>query len=74
MYLVLSAFTSSPVFLLATTKVSVFFFIVCMLLPNIYIYIYIYMCVCVCVCVFVYLFIYLFIREEFTLVSALFTD
>jgi hypothetical protein len=35
MYLVLSAFTSSPVSLLATTRGSVFFFVVCMLLPNI---------------------------------------
>ena len=33
MYLVLSAFTSSPVFLLATTKASVFFFDMCVL-PN----------------------------------------
>jgi len=33
MYLVLSAFTSSPVFLLASTQVSVFFFIA---LPIVY--------------------------------------
>jgi len=35
MYLVLSAFTSSPVFLLAASKATVFFFIVCTLPPNI---------------------------------------
>ena len=35
MYLFLSAFTSSPIFLLATTKASAFSFIVCMLPPNI---------------------------------------
>jgi len=35
MYLVLSAFTSSPVTLLANTKASVFFFIVRRLPPNI---------------------------------------
>jgi hypothetical protein len=35
MYLVLSAFTSRPFSLLATTSASVFYFIVCMLLPNI---------------------------------------
>ena len=35
MCLVLSSFTSSPIPLLATTKASVFFFIVCTLLPNI---------------------------------------
>ena len=35
MYLVLSAFTSRPVSLLAITKASVFFFMVCTLLPNI---------------------------------------
>ena len=34
-YLVFSAFTSKPVSLLATTKASLFFFIVCMLPPNI---------------------------------------
>jgi len=35
MYLVLSALTSSPFSLLATTTASAFFFIVCMLQPNI---------------------------------------
>jgi len=35
MYLVLSAFTSSPVYLLVTVKASVFFFIVCTLLSYI---------------------------------------
>ena len=35
MYLVLSAFTSSPVFLLVTTKASVFSFIECTFAPNI---------------------------------------
>jgi len=35
MYLVFSAFTSRPISSLAATKASVFFFIVCTLLPNI---------------------------------------
>ena len=35
MYLVLSAFTSSPISLVATTKASAFSFRVCMLPPNI---------------------------------------
>ena len=35
MYLVLSAFTSSPISLVAATKVSAFFFTVCTLPPNI---------------------------------------
>jgi len=35
MYLVLSAFTSRPISLLAITKASMFFFILCTLLPNI---------------------------------------
>jgi hypothetical protein len=34
MHLVLSAFTSRPIYLLATIKVSAFSFIVCMLPPN----------------------------------------
>jgi hypothetical protein len=34
MYLVSSAFTSSPISLIATTKSSVIFFIVCVLAPN----------------------------------------
>ena len=34
MYIAWSAFTSSPVFLLATAKASVLFVIVCMLLYN----------------------------------------
>ena len=35
MYLILSTFTSSPVFLLVTTKASMFFCLVCTLPPNI---------------------------------------
>ena len=35
MYLVLSAFTSSPISLVATTKASAFSFTVCTLPPNI---------------------------------------
>ena len=35
MYLVLSAFKSVPLSLLATTKASAFIFIVCLLPPNI---------------------------------------
>jgi hypothetical protein len=34
MYLVLSAFTSSPIALVATTKASAFSFTVCTLSPN----------------------------------------
>ena len=34
MYLVFSAFTTSPISLLSTNKASAFFFIVCMLPPN----------------------------------------
>jgi hypothetical protein len=34
MYLVLSAFTSSPISLVAATKASVFFFTACTLPPN----------------------------------------
>jgi hypothetical protein len=38
MYLVLSAFTSSPISLVATTKASAFFFTVCTFPPNILTY------------------------------------
>ena len=38
MYLVLSEFTSSPISFLQTTKASVFFFIICTLLPSILTY------------------------------------